>query len=203
VLLCAAIAPLSLGSALGFVPHRCRIMPVGSLFKPVLVSPKAKEAAVAVERGLSQHLHRLPRSLEPGSSPNLMKPKVCCSCPSCTPGLALTQSAALVGRARAASKLARASSYTRPHPRRSWRLNKDRPLNCVHGRRISRLNLRLLGGHVPHLAPAGETAEGTRSFVRRHAIHHLLGALLAPTAAGNKTWMGSGSGSSVTASAGE
>jgi hypothetical protein len=61
-------------------------------------------------------------------------------------------------------------------------VNEDGPLNSAHSRRVSRLSLRLLGGHAPHLAPADEAAEGTRSFVRRHASHHLLDTPLAPAA---------------------
>jgi hypothetical protein len=82
-------------------------------------------------------------------------------------------------------------------------VNEDGPLNSAHSRRVSRLSLRLLGGHAPHLAPADEAAEGAGSFVRRHISQQAFGAPLAPADEPVEDWTGSESDSSSATSISE
>jgi hypothetical protein len=55
-----------------------------------------------------------------------------------------------------------------PTPTQTREADEEELANRVLSRQLSRLSLRSLGGHTPHLAPADQAAEGAGSFVRRH-----------------------------------
>jgi hypothetical protein len=83
-----------------------------------------------------------------------------------------------------------------PTPTQIREADEEELANCVLSRQLSRLSLRSLGGHAPHLAPADEVAEGAGSFVRWHISQQAFDAPLAPADEPVEDWTGSESDSS-------
>jgi hypothetical protein len=90
-----------------------------------------------------------------------------------------------------------------PTPTQIREADQEELANRVLSRQLSRLSLRSLGGHSPHLAPADEAAEGAGSFVRRHISQPAFDAPLAPADEPVEDWTGSESDSSSATSISE